>query len=123
MNHADAVFLGKKMETFVELVSNPQKYFERNQDSVLPESLDLKISAAALYLLVDCYLRGNGLKFHPSSKTKEEFQEALAEVWEAIRKEVESRPHMYPKLIGTVGRAQAAVDLDCLMDGFSRWEE
>ncbi len=121
LNHADMVFLAKRINTFVDLVQDPQDYFHRNPDAILPESLDLKITAAALYLLVDCYLRGKGLKAHPRSRTQMLFMEALSQVMNAVDQEVDARPYMYPKLSGALGRGQAAVELDLLIDGYSLW--
>jgi len=68
--NADTVFLAHRLDTFMDLVQDPKGYFERNPDAILPESWDLKIISAALYLLSDCYLRGKGLKYHPASKTQ-----------------------------------------------------
>lgn len=121
LDKADMVFLANRMDTFVDLVQDPQGYFNRNPDSGLPESLDLKISAAALYLLVDCYLRGQGLRIHPRSSTHARALEAMLAAMEAVDQEVEARPYMYPKLKGVLGRAQAAVDLDRMVQGFSLW--
>lgn len=123
LNHSDMVFLAKRINTFVDLAQDPQGYFNRNPDDILPESLDLKITAAALYLLVDCYLRGKGLKYHPRSSTQERAMDALTAVMEAVDQEVDDRPYMYPKLSGTLGRGQAAVELDLLLQGYSKWAE
>ena len=120
-NKPDMVFLTNKMDTFVELLQDPPGYFNRKPDPVLPESLDLKIISAALYLLVDCYLRGQGLKLHPRSITQERGMEALTTVWMAVTHEVAARPHMYPNLHGAFGRGAAAVDLDFMLEGFSLW--
>jgi len=117
VNKPDMVFLTTRIDTFVELVQDPQGYFTRNPDAELPESLDLKIIAAALYLLVDCYLRGQGLKQHPRSSTRHRASEVMA----AVRQEFAARPYMYPKLDGALGRGQAAVDLDFILQGFSLW--
>ena len=122
VNKADMVFLAKRMDTFMDLVQDPQGYFSRNPDLILPESLDLKITAAALYLLVDCYLRGQGLRIHPRSSTQERAMGAITAVMEAIDQEVADRPYMYPKLKGALGRGQAAVELDVMLQGFSLWE-
>ena len=119
----DIVFLASRINTFIDLVQDPQGYFNRNPDEILPESLDLKIAAASLYLLVDCYLRGQGIKTHPRSSTQGQAIEILAAVWEGVNKEVEARPHMYPKLIGALGRGQAAVELDLRLQGYSLWAE
>ncbi len=118
---ADVVFLAKRMDTFVDLVQDPQSYFNRNPDAILPESLDLKITAAALYLLVDCYLRGKGLRMHPRSKTEVAAMEGMTAAMEAVDQEVADRPHMYPKLQGALGRGQAAVELDFMVQGYSLW--
>jgi hypothetical protein len=123
MTKADIIFLSHRFETFVDLVQDPQSYFRRHPDSILPESNDLKISAAALYLLVDCYLRGKGIIYHPASKTLGLAQEALSDIFTGIHKEVLARPHLYPKLVGILARGQAAVELDWLIDGYSKWSE
>jgi hypothetical protein len=119
----DIVFLSKMMEVFTELMQEPKGYFERNPDVILPESWDLKITSAALYLLGDCYLRGKGLKYHPASKTLAAAMEALGVVWEGIIKEVAVRPYLYPRLSGVLGRGQASVELEWLLNGYSRWTE
>jgi len=121
LNHADMVFLAKRINTFVDLVQDPRGYFNRHPDVILPESLDLKITSAALYLLVDCYLRGKGLKDHPRSSTQERARDALAAVWEAVEQEVEGRPYMYPKFHEALGRGRASIDLDLLLQGYSLW--
>lgn len=123
MNKPDIIFLADRIDTFVDLVQNPQGYFKRNKDAILPESLDLKIIAAALYLLGDCYFRGKGLSLHPRSKTREIAMEALAATMNAIHKEVEARPYLYPKLSGVFGRGEAAVEFDLLLNGYSKWQE
>ena len=123
VNQSDMVFLAHRMNTFIDLVQDPQDFFKRNPDAILLESFDLKITAAALYLLVDCYLSGKGLKYHPRSRTRENAMEALAEVVDAVDNEVEARPYLYPKLCGALGRGQAAVELDWLMDGYSKWSD
>lgn len=115
---ADMVFLANRIDTFVELVQDPQGFFKRYPDEILPGSLDHQLIAAAFYLLVDCYLRSKGLKAHPRSKTQIAFMEALTEVAEAVIKEVKARPYMYPKLSGLLGRGEAAIELDLLMQGF-----
>lgn len=121
LNKPDMVFLASRIDTFVDLVQDPRRYFNRNPDAILPESLDLKITAAALYLLVDCYLRGQGLRNHPRSSTQQRAMEALTAVMGAVDQEVEARPYMYPKLKEALGRGQAAVDLDLIVQGFSLW--
>lgn len=118
----DIVFLSHMMETFTELMQDPKGYFER-EPGVLPESLDLKITSAALYLLGDCYLRGKGLRYHPASKTMREAIEAVSAIWEGVSQETAKRPYLYPKLSGVVGRAQAAVELEWLREGYSKWTE
>lgn len=123
MNESDMVFLAGRVDTFIDLVQDPQGYFKRHQDTILPESLDLKMLAAAIYLLVDCYLRGKGLKYHPRSKTWVGAIKALYEVWNAINNEVKARPYLYPKLQGALARGEAAVELDWLIDGYSKWSE
>ena len=119
--HSDMVFLSNRIDTFVDLVQNPKDFFNRGPENILPESFDLKVYGAALYLLVDCYLRGKGLKTHPASSTRERAFDALGAVMEAVNHEVEARPYMYPKLHGILGRGQAAVDLDFISQGFSWW--
>jgi len=118
---ADIIFLTDRMDTFVDLVQDPQGYFSRNPDAILPESFDLKITAAALYLLVDCYLRGQGLKNHPRSSTQARAMEAMTTVWAAMVQEVAARPYMYPKLNEALGRGQASVEIDLLLQGYSNW--
>jgi len=117
--HGDIVMLAHRIDTFVEVVQDPKGYFKRNPDEILPGSLDHQITAAAFYLLGDCYLRGKGFKDHPRSKTQVEFMEALAEVMESVSTEVRNRPYMYPKLFGLLGRGEAAIELDLLMQGFN----
>jgi len=123
MAESDMVFLAKRLETFVDLVQDPQAYFERDRDDILPGSPDHKILAAALYLLIDCYLRGEGLKFHHASKTLVDAMDRLSVIWGTIQREVTARPYLYPKLNGALGRGQAAVELDWLLDGYSKWSE
>ena len=121
MEKADMIFLASRINTFIDLVQDPQGYFNRNPDAILPESLDLNITSAALYLLVDCYLRGKGLNPHPRSSTRERARDALTAVWEAVEQEVEGRPYRYPKLHEAIGRGQASIELDLLLQGYSLW--
>ena len=123
LNKADMVFMANRINTFVDLVQDPQGYFARPLPDGLPESFDLKVTGAALYLLVDCYLRGQGFRMHPRSKTNEIAMEAMTAVMEAVDQEVEDRPHMYPKLEGAIGRGRAAVELDLVTQGYSLWEK
>jgi hypothetical protein len=123
VNHSDITFLADRIDTFIDLVSDPKDYFKRHQDAILPESLDLKITAAALYFMVDCYLRGKGLKNHPRSKTLEQAVEGLSDIWAFINNEVDERPYLYPKLHGAMSRGQAAVEIEWLIDGYSKWSE
>lgn len=120
---SDSAFLAGRIDTFLDLVQDPNAYFKRHPDAILPESFDLKIIAAALYLLVDCYLRGGGLKYHPRSKTVTEAMDALSDVWQEVNKEIEARPYLYPKLSQAIGRGQASVELDWLLQGYSKWSE
>ena len=117
----DIVFLANRINTFIDLVQDPQGFFNRVLDGMPPKSLDIMINAASLYLLVDCYLRGRGLKIHPRSSTQDEAMETLVAVMQAIDEEVEARPYRYPKLIGVMGRGQAAIELDSMLQGFSLW--
>lgn len=119
LNHPDMVFLANKIDTFLDLVQDPQGYFKRNPDDILPASFDHQITAMALYLLGDCYLRGKGLKLHHRSKTWESAMEALSAVMKAVAKEVKARPYMYPKLSGVLGRGEAAIELDLILQGFN----
>lgn len=121
INKSDMVFLANRINTFVDLVQDPQDYFDRKPNAILPESFDLKITAAALYLLVDCYFRGQGIKIHPRSSTQERVMEMLPAVVVAVWQEVADRPYMYPKLDGVLGRGQAAVEIDFMVQGFSLW--
>jgi hypothetical protein len=123
INKKDSIFLAHRMETFIDLVQDPQAYLDRNQDVILPESFDLKITSAALYLLGDCYLRGRGLKMPLKSTGERGALETLNNMFDAVRKEVEARPYMYPKLQGVLGRGQAAMEVELKMDGFSFWSE
>jgi len=79
--------------------------------------------SAALYLLVDCFLRGKGLNLNFRSKTREEGLEALSEIWTEIGKEAEARPYRYEKLYASLARSQAAVEMEWLIDGHSKWSE
>lgn len=120
---AEGTYMATMMNTFFLLVENPDMYFAYHRDSILPESRDLKLISAALYLLGDCYLRGKGLKIHPSSKTDGLARESLFEMYEAIVSAVNQRPYLYPALAGIIGRGQAAMEIEWLLDGYSRWSE
>ncbi len=123
MNNSDIVFLAHRMNTFICMMQDPQASFKSYREAGMPESADLQIISAALYLLFDCYMRGMGLNLHPRSKTREKAMDKITELYEAVAQEVEARPHIYPKLHGALGRAQGAVELDFLIDGYSRWSE
>lgn len=117
----DIVFMASMIETFVKLLENPERFYK--ESTGLPESDDLRITSAALYFLGDCYLRGMGLKMHPASKTRVEAMEALAGLWDGINKEIEARTFLYPRLSGLIGRGKAAVELEWLVNGYSRWSD
>ncbi len=118
INHSDAVFLSHQLDTFLEFVADPQAYVDRFPDPILPASFDHYKLAMALHLLADCYFRSKGLKLHPRSKTEGQAMDALLELINAVTEEVKVRPHMYPKLSGVLGRGEAAIELDLLMQGF-----
>ena len=122
-NKPDIVFLASRINTFIDVVQDPQGFFNRVLDGMPPKSLDLMINAVSLYLLVDCYLRGRGLKIHPRSSTQDEAMETLVAMMQAVDEEVAARPYMYPKLSGVMGRGQAAVELDSILQSFSLWAE
>lgn len=123
IDKSDMALLANRINVFVDLVQDPQDYFNRKPDAIWPDSFDGKLISAALFLLVDCYLRGQGIKMHPRSTSQELGIEMLSAVWQGIIEEIDSRPYKYPKLYGAIKRMQAAVELDFLVDGFSRWSD
>lgn len=123
MNNSDIVFLAHRLNTFVGLMQDPNALLKYERGDGLPESNDLRIISAGLYLLFDCYMRGMGLKYHPKSKTLDATMEKLNELYEAVRNEAEARPYLYRHLQGALGRSQATVELDFLIDGYSKWSE
>ena len=118
INHSDAVFLSHQMDTFLEFVADPQAYFDRFPDPILPKSFDHYKLAMALHLLGECYFRSKGLKLHPRSKTEGQAMDALLELIKALTEEVKVRPHMYPALSGVLGRGEAAIEMDLILQGF-----
>lgn len=118
MKKADIGFISHRMDSFINLIESPDRFFEEAGAKEITKSRDCNLISAALFIVADSYLRGRGLKYHPSSSTQPQFMEELVAILAGVQAEVKARSYLYPYLFPAIGRSIGSLESESLLEAF-----